>query len=978
MKKRKAQDYTKEKVEARKETAGIIKLLKPDGTVMSQDLKDKAISYIINKALHTAPNTPEELWKAFDVMFNLQIPTTSCSEEMVAPFEWVWDLWKDKYTQTLTTAPRGGGKALWIDTQVLTKEGWKPIKDVHPGDIVYDENGKECNVIWESEVFYDHKCYDIKFGDNSIFADADHLWSINGDIWTTEQLANYNGTVYVQTWDCEKLEKGLVEVKSVKEVLPVPTKCIGVDSPNKLFVIEHGIVTHNSQTATGLIFLKCNYNKQYEALHAAAQHSQSEVAQKYLRTYYDDPNLRNCFDDVQKKKAKWKSSNSTWSIVTGSMSGLCLSYYTSVITDQGILPIGQIVGGKRKLKVKSYNFETNQVEWRDVINWFDNGKLPDGESFWCIRTENHDLIDEDSPRFTINHKVPLSDGTKKALSELVEGDELIYLVKDTIVFDKFVCLEPCLDPSNRYDITVEGNHNFFLSNGLLSKNSGQHPTLLTIDEIEFMPLDALEQSFACPVDRNGYKKGWHGFSTRQRSYGCLPPTENIVTEHGNKTIEEIVQTKYAGRVLSYNYETKKQEFKRVTNWFYNGKGKDWLVIHAVTDSGEHIKLTATGAHMIPDEKGVKTRLDAYKVGDTLLSISGTAVINQIKRISSWNFKYDIEVEGNHNYYTGPGVLVSNSMSYLTAAAETGDKKIKLYTWSIFESMQRCNTCVAIDREPHGNDQARNRACPLWEYCRGEKAKKSTGFIPREYVIDHQKTLSKDAFETQFLCLRPSTQGLVLPNFTHEYSLPNDLNKGNYTHADYMEGQPIYICTDPAEGSKCVIILFHVLGGKMFVFDSIIIPQCFTTGEAKLELFDLCMRMGYNMNDIETVVVDPHRMDAVKDWASGDKDGIGAARGFKTDIPQLIGELSKIEPGLEILRRYVRSASGEIRLFINKSNNGGIISAVRENHYKTDKTNMVLQGAEQAKAFKDEIDTLRYAVIWVDQKFNQRRMQTSLM
>lgn len=839
MKKRKAQDYTKEKIEARKETEGIIKLLKPDGTAMSQDLKDKAISYIINKALHTAPNTPEELWKAFDVMFNLQIPTTSCSEEMVAPFEWVWDLWKDKYTQTLTTAPRGGGK---------------------------------------------------------------------------------------------------------------------------------------SQTATGLIFLKCNYNKQYEALHAAAQHSQSEVAQKYLRTYYDDPNLRNCFDDVQKKKAKWKNSNSTWSIVTGSMSGLCLSYYTSVITDQGILPIGQIVSGKLKVKVKSYNFETNQVEWRDVINWFDNGKLPDGESFWCIKTEDHS-INEGSPRFTINHKVPLSDGSKKAISDLVAGDELIYLENDTVVFDKFTAVEKCTTSSNRYDITVEGNHNFFLSNGLLSKNSGQHPTLLTIDEIEFMPLDALEQSFACPVDRNGYKKGWHGFSTRQRSYGCLPPHTRVITEDGHMKISKLVNSKYAGKVLSYNYETKQNEWRQVTNWFRNGSTQEWLLVTLSNNA----TLEATGAHLIPDSLGNKRRLDEFKIRDSVLVENGIATVIAIStKTSSKRGKYDIEVEGNHNYYTGSGVLVSNSMSYLTAAAETGDKKIKLYTWSIFESMQRCNTCVAIDREPHGNDQARNRACPLWEYCRGEKAKKSTGFIPREYVIDHQKTLSKDAFETQFLCLRPSTQGLVLPNFTHEYSLPNDLNKGNYTHADYMEGQPIYICTDPAEGSKCVIILFHVLGGKMFVFDSIIIPQCFTTGEAKLELFDLCMRMGYKMNDIETVVVDPHRMDAVKDWASGDKDGIGAARGFKTDIPQLIGELSKIEPGLEILRRYVRSASGEIRLFINKSNNGGIISAVRENHYKTDKTNMVLQGAEQAKAFKDEIDTLRYAVIWVDQKFNQRRMQTSLM
>lgn len=864
-----------------------------DKIVNAEDAtQEKVVNFIVSKLNDKAPRTPEELWKAFDVLFNLQIPTTSCSPEMVAPFQWVWDLYKDKYTQTLYTAPRGGGK---------------------------------------------------------------------------------------------------------------------------------------TAVASGLIYLKCNYNEFYQATHAAAQHSQSQVAQQYLAQYYENAFLKDSFESVYKKEARWRRNKSLFRIVTGSQKGLCLSYWSSVQTDHGVIPIGKIVAGNMNVKVKSYNWQTKQIEWKPVIAWHNHG---DGGEFYGLITTNQSV--SIGPKFTLNHEVALYHGGYKQVGALVSGDMLafedyvlsptqeqivlggllgdasctvegrysfahgqnqkeyaewkknalldlwqstterkggfgtvciwhrfrkirtfahlrnqLYVPKKTISRDilnrldklglaiwmmddgnyskhgKIWCIytngfsyeeqltiqeyfqqmwnvSPVIDkdkneahyirfnvvdsetlttvvrdyisvadskkwiakPHNsdggigivpveyvgkekahivhtkKYDITVEGNHNFFLANGQLVSNSGQHPNLLTIDEIEFMELDALEQSFACPVDRHGYKKGWHGFSTRQRAFG--------------------------------------------------------------------------------------------------------------------------------------------SMNYLTSAAETGDKQIVTYTSSIFEAMQRCVTCIAIDAEPHGSDMARNKVCPLWEYCRGEKATKSTGFIPRQYVLDAQSTLSRDGFETQYLCLRPTTQGLVLPNFVHEFMSPQEIDKGNYTRLEYIPDQPFYVCTDPAEGGKCVIVLFQVFRGRIFVFDSIILPQCFTTGEAKVALYERCIERQYPLKDLECVVCDPHRLDAVKDWANGDKNGIGAGRAYKTAIPVLEGDLAKIEPGLEVLRRYIRSASGTVRLYINKNYNAALILAIRENHYRMDKTNNVVQGSEQAKQYKDEIDTLRYMVIWVDQKFNRGNFQTSML
>lgn len=76
----------------------------------------------------------------------------------------------------------GGGKALTLDTPILTSQGWKDMRDVIPGDVVYDETGAPCNVIAISDVMHNHQVYRIEFDDGSaIKCDADHLWWVFSD-----------------------------------------------------------------------------------------------------------------------------------------------------------------------------------------------------------------------------------------------------------------------------------------------------------------------------------------------------------------------------------------------------------------------------------------------------------------------------------------------------------------------------------------------------------------------------------------------------------------------------------------------------------------------------------------------------------------------------------------------------------------------------------------------------------------------------
>ncbi len=68
-------------------------------------------------------------------------------------------------------------KALALDTPIPTPGGWTTMGALRPGDTVFDERGKPCEVLQATEIQRDHECYRVEFSDGtSIVADAGHLW----------------------------------------------------------------------------------------------------------------------------------------------------------------------------------------------------------------------------------------------------------------------------------------------------------------------------------------------------------------------------------------------------------------------------------------------------------------------------------------------------------------------------------------------------------------------------------------------------------------------------------------------------------------------------------------------------------------------------------------------------------------------------------------------------------------------------------
>jgi hypothetical protein len=96
-------------------------------------------------------------------------------------------------TMNVISAPKIG-KALAIDTPILTEDGWKPMAELQPGMKVHAADGSLTPVVAVSEIMYGRPCYRVTTRSGaSVVADRDHLWQVvQGDqmaVVTTEKLA---------------------------------------------------------------------------------------------------------------------------------------------------------------------------------------------------------------------------------------------------------------------------------------------------------------------------------------------------------------------------------------------------------------------------------------------------------------------------------------------------------------------------------------------------------------------------------------------------------------------------------------------------------------------------------------------------------------------------------------------------------------------------------------------------------------------
>lgn len=166
----------------------------------------------------------------------------------------------------------GGGKALDERTLIPTPKGYVPIGSLRIGDQVFGRDGNTYTVVAVSGAMTGHRCFEVQFEDGStLIADADHLWTVQcdylaarigdpcnsvGGTFTTLDLFGKAGWI-IHVPSVESIlgarRYGRRRITAIREVPSVPVCCIGIDSPDHLYLATTShIPTHNTDLLLGL------------------------------------------------------------------------------------------------------------------------------------------------------------------------------------------------------------------------------------------------------------------------------------------------------------------------------------------------------------------------------------------------------------------------------------------------------------------------------------------------------------------------------------------------------------------------------------------------------------------------------------------------------------------------------------------------------------------------------------------------------
>lgn len=112
----------------------------------------------------------------------------------------------------------GDWKGLPLDTEIPTKTGFKLLKDIKEGDLLYDKSGKITKVLHKSEVHH-NPCYKITFDNgDTIVADHEHRWEIS---FKTSPTSKWHGEYRQEIMTTEQIAEYLKQFETKKELLMI-------------------------------------------------------------------------------------------------------------------------------------------------------------------------------------------------------------------------------------------------------------------------------------------------------------------------------------------------------------------------------------------------------------------------------------------------------------------------------------------------------------------------------------------------------------------------------------------------------------------------------------------------------------------------------------------------------------------------------------------------------------------------------------
>ena len=365
----------------------------------------------------------------------------------------------------------------------------------------------------------------------------------------------------------------------------------------------------------------------------------------------------------------------------------CFSYGVTVITCKGLLKIGDIVENKIKCKVLSFNEETGKLEYKQIKNYFNNGEKPKGSWFNLVDNGKCYGITKNHRVYTGSEWASVEDtATVVRINPLMEG-----IITGMLLGDSCAAFE-------KRNLTLQSRPQWRLMNSTSYKDVdyGREKVKLLEGLVAFK-----EREFT-----SGYGTPQVGFTSKTcadlpYNIGLFYNLEKTDKVSYGKRVEHIdgrlLQKYFTDESLvlwylddgSLNFNNGNENTPRLSievarysdetiKGFISLFKKKYGVTPTFSDNSKVSKVSKrldfntrdslyllwrmsnAGGNLLPRKfpKGLDTR-SMEKVTSCLIKVDNTIKDTQDDFIRKETITaYDIEVEGNHNYFAN-GVLVHN-------------------------------------------------------------------------------------------------------------------------------------------------------------------------------------------------------------------------------------------------------------------------------------------------------------------------------
>lgn len=253
----------------------------------------------------------------------------------------------------------------------------------------------------------------------------------------------------------------------------------------------------------------------------------------------------------------------------------------------------------------------------------------------------------------------------------------------------------------------------------------------------------------------------------------------------------------------------------------------------------------------------------------------------------------------------------------------------VFRWCLWETIERCTEDRSCSR------------CGLNDHCRG-KARRAQGYLRIDDILTQLKRSSKRSFESEMLCLRPSLEHAVFPEFkpeVHVAAVPYDPTLPVYRAMDFGYRNPFV----------CLWIQVDRLGGYRVIREY--------SAKEQITLV--------NANNIKSMTPCHESRVAA---SFGDQAGNAAQQNTGKSTIQALRELGiivrpaggEIEKGLNLIRTALLAADGKSRLVID--NKCSLLIKSMECYHYGDGSKTPREIPEKDGIHDHAIDALRYFFI----------------